>query len=419
MVMKQGFSRGAVSLFIVVFSAMLLSVVTISFLRLMIQDQTQASDNDLSQSAYDSAQAGVQDAERAILRYQNYCPANAGQAECSPETLAKWATVCNQSLVGIYDSSIVGREQPVQTGSSNFNQAYTCVKVALDTPDFIGVASEGDATIVPLRADANFDNIRVNWWNSSDIGNSGVSQTVSLPDFNVSDSNPLPSSSNWDNTSDPNNKSYRPSLLRTQLIEASASGYSVNDLASVNNNNSKGGNWAMFNYPTCGQPCSPTDSYSPNITGFATADSPQVNKNGQSVDAKCINSLSAGGYACGQIIYLPSAATVDVNGNQSVVAYLVIKPLYHATHFQVQLFSGSTPVNFKAVQPEIDSTGRAADLFRRVAVRVNLFDSNFPFPSNAVDVTGSFCKNYVVSSSTNEFKSINTVSGSTINNCKR
>ena len=52
-----------------------------------------------------------------------------------------------------------------------------------------------------------------------------------------------------------------------------------------------------------------------------------------------------------------------------------------------------------AVQPEIDSTGRADTIFRRIKSRVNVgFNTNgsFTFPEQGVDITGSLCKNFYV-----------------------
>ena len=88
--------RGAVSLFIVVFAALLITIVTVSFVRIMLQDQQQATTTDLSQSAYDSAQAGVEDAKRALLKYQDIC--NSG-GNCLTAANIINSNVCNTAII--------------------------------------------------------------------------------------------------------------------------------------------------------------------------------------------------------------------------------------------------------------------------------------------------------------------------------
>ena len=77
------------------------------------------------------------------------------------------------------------------------------------------------------------------------------------------------------------------------------------------------------------------------------------------------------------------------------MAYLRLSALYKGAHFRVSLVGAQ----FKAVQPIVDSTGRASDIFRRVQSRVDLYDTSFPYPDAAVDVTSNFCKDFGVTDS--------------------
>ena len=89
---SKKFHKGGVSIFIVVIVAVLVSIVSVSFLRLMLRDQEQASRLDLSQSAYDSAQAGVEDAKRFLHRYQQEC---GGGVNLATDTCKKMQTALN------------------------------------------------------------------------------------------------------------------------------------------------------------------------------------------------------------------------------------------------------------------------------------------------------------------------------------
>ena len=63
---QQNNNRGAVSIFIVLFTALLVTIIATGFIQLMLRNQQQSVNSDLSQSAYDSALAGVEDAKRAL-----------------------------------------------------------------------------------------------------------------------------------------------------------------------------------------------------------------------------------------------------------------------------------------------------------------------------------------------------------------
>ena len=59
--------KGMASLYLVAFTTLLLGVLTMSFVRVMVTESKESSNSDLSQSAYDSALAGIEDAKTAII----------------------------------------------------------------------------------------------------------------------------------------------------------------------------------------------------------------------------------------------------------------------------------------------------------------------------------------------------------------
>lgn len=381
---------GAVSLFIVLFAAMLLTVVTVSFSRMMVQDQQQASNQDLSQSALDSAQAGVQDAQRAILRYAKGC-ALADSTICG-QSLDAWKTTCNAALVGLGIAST--GEVPIQQNSedASLNQAYTCVKVTMDTEDVIGTLGSDSITIIPLRGKANFDSIQLQWYLSEDLGNPEAA-TVAV---NASNPGALLPKASWSKD--------KPSVMRIQLIQYGDQGFEMSDFDATVGGESNTN--TLFLYPTT----------IPSGTAFFSDDNRPSRILGTTTST-CRSSLASGGYACSQRVLLPGA--IDASSSSIKTAYLVLKPLYNATHYRLQLLSGGNVVPFDGVQPSIDSTGRANDMFRRVETRVNLINSNFPFPESAIYTEGSLCKNFNVTNTAGDFPTINTinVSTNTINGC--
>lgn len=108
--------------------------------------------------------------------------------------------------------------------------------------------------------------------------------------------------------------------------------------------------------------------------------------------AKCNTSFVDGEYACTVTLRLPN----PIDGNvANRGAFLRLSALYNGAHYSVRLKNGSEYVKFNNVQPVVDSTGRANDLFRRIRARVEL-KGDFTYPQAAIDLQGNLCKNFTV-----------------------
>jgi len=395
----KNYQSGAVSLFVVIFAMLLITVVTISFLRLMVNDQSQASNSDLSQSAYDSAQAGVEDAKRVLLRYQTICSTQ-GSAACDQLATQINAADCNAALriggvIGAdaengSNGSKTGEILVQQTvGDKQLDQAYTCVTIKMLTDDYVGTIAKGGSKLVPLigkngDGSTDFDTVKIEWFSTEDIGKS-ASGTYALSYAPVADGQPLLASSSW-----PTN---RPGILRTQLMQFGPN----STLSSFDSTTSSGGvtesnTNTLFLYPTLAA-ASPSQSFTakdqrkPN----AASDAPADQKSDTPLPVTCKSNLSEGGYACELSLTLPQPV-----GGGARTAFLRISSYYNDSHFRVSLKKNNLTTSFNAVQPVIDSTGRANTLFRRVADRVDLIDTSFPYPDAGVDVTGNLCKDFAV-----------------------
>lgn len=355
---------GSVSMFAVVFSALLIIIITMSFVGIMMQDQQQAADADLSQSAYDSALAGVEDAKRALLLCEE------DSTKCPSELASQ---PCNDVIKNLTDlsSSVTEEGVKVKTGTSDeLNQAYTCVKVETDTFDYLGSLSANEFEIIPLETTNYFDTVAIEWFNVNNLS----SQTNMAIDLQNSGTTPLLSRSDW-----PIN---RPSVIQAQLIQYdNQNGFRLNNF---NNHSAKNSNSStLFLYPS---------SVGTNQVSFIS-DSRRSSSNTLS-PIVCKNSLSSGGYSCSASLVLPNPI-----GGGSRTAFLRIGSFYNNSDYRVTLKNSkdaTSIVKFDNVQPEIDSTGRANDLFRRVKVRVKLTDTAFPYPDAAVYTSGDLCKNFMV-----------------------
>lgn len=377
------YHKGAVSIFVVVFFSLLITVFAVGFIRLTLKGTQQAATVDMSQDAYDSAQAGIEDAKRALIRLGNVCGPLGNASECTSLKSTINSETCNVSLSGVV--AVTGGEVKVQqtTGDQALDQAYTCVTITRNTTDFLGTLISDESKVVPLAGVSNFDRIKIEWFNSNNL--TGTSKALNLlREAEVLTASPIPLLAKSDY---PTN---RPPVLRAHLVQVGPTFNPSNIEGSANTS-------TMFFYPVSGV-ITPNPN-SPITLGFN--DGARQAKDKRPTVLKCQTTLAVASYACAVELTLPSEVT------STSTALLQLKMIYNQADYRVSLCKGSCSVatnvvKFNGVQPMVDSTGRANDLFRRVQVRVEGVDT-YPYPESAIQTSGNFCKNFILTDNTADY----------------
>lgn len=363
---------GAVSIFVVIFFALLLSVITLGFVRLMSQDQLQSTTFDLSQSAYDSAEAGVEDAKRALIRYREACGANAGSTECQAFQNAINARECDtlnrlsgQLGLNVNDDGSIRVE--TTSGDSALQQAYTCVQVAMSTEDYIRRVDANTSDFVPLRGTGNFSSVDISWFIAADAGLGADGEFV-LPGTDEDDDYTppqLPAVEEWGEATPP--------VMRVQLLQHEGESFNQEGLEQ--------GSSTLFLYPVA------SGGTPGNEVPFT-----RYSRGAQSQPIMTNCTEEAGGYACTARLQLTGSLAMT----PEKASYLKVTPLYKGSTFRLQLDGGN--VEFDGVQPSVDSTGRANDVFRRLDSRIRFDDATGGYPESALETTSDICKDFAVSS---------------------
>lgn len=359
--------QGATALIVVIFSVLLLVTVSLGFMRLVVHDQQRTTDDELSRGAYDSSIAGVEDGKRVLQA----CIANGDAAACSALANGECNTVHTAKILSPSDDSTNQSEVLLQnsTGTSGgFDQAYTCVKIDRETDDFTGALSADTSQVIPLRTTGSFTDIIVSWFLKPD-----PSVTV---DLNADGT--LPASTMWSPVGE-----VRPPILRVQLMQYRQGSFSLSDF------DEDGGGHTVYLYPsTVGASDTLPVSFGSDLRRTASTD-------GLLKAVRCdASALASSTYVCSARLTLPLPVGATTPSERA--AYLRVTSIYGNTDFRIQ----ADGTKFLDVEPAIDSTGRAADVFRRVRARVQLVspvDTQL-YPRATVDITKNFCKNFAVSS---------------------
>lgn len=390
---------GAVSLFVVIFTALLFVAVTVGFTVLMLSDQQQATDNDLAQSALDSANAGTEDAKRVLAQYADCVERNNNAGTCYSIRRAVEEGNCNtvNAALGSRDSTDERQIQQTESdteASEALQQAYTCVKITPNTNTYVGqTRGEDSIRLIPLKTDGDaFDTVQINWLKREDMELDDRS-----PNFEPIDPYPgtetatpevlpLPSRDDW-------KLQDRGAILRVGSLQYAPGHINVNAIDEAAR--------AIFLYPNDNLVVNETIDLSDASLEDMHRPLPPVDQS--NLEGKYVNTPievrceddPARTYLCTTSIRLPNSA------DASLLRYLTLSSVYRSVSFEISLLdTARNPVQFKNVQPEIDVTGRANDVFRRVVSRVEAADaSEAPYPRAALGTTDSICKDFIITDS--------------------
>ena len=414
---------GAASIFIVIFTTILLSIITLSFVRIMISESNLTINYNLSQSAYDSALAGIEDAKVALLKYHECISKGDNTSDSCKRAIdaiqAEGATD-NCDIV----KEMLGRpgdegETMIQSESQSFtedgvsevgetiDQAYTCVKISENTDDYLGTLNQNYRTkIIPIRTAsdvAQVNRIELKWYNSEDRGK--VESNSAIYNTSVSDSSITTNrlgygrDSSYQESNNFTNSPLAPPVIQFQFIQT-ADYFTLSQFDR--NADSTTNTGSLLLRPSSNGTSLITNSAS---TGLAASAAKEFNN---TIDVKCDNGTS-NSYSCTASINLPN----PIGGQRNDATTFVRLALPYSapdTSFSLKLYNCSNPtagtsssecqqVQFGGVQTKVDSTGRANDLFRRVEARVEMVDVYFPYPEFSATLSGkddSVWKNFWV-----------------------
>lgn len=369
---------GLVSLFVVIFSSLLLIILATGFVRLMTQDLSQSVNSDLSMSARDAALAGVEDAKRVLAECEKSGWNWTGNSACRAIAAEKCDTVAKSGIAGNVNDS----ETIIQTTSGagansgqELNQAYTCVKIDPSAPDHKVDINQNQSALIPLNAKADVSKIEISWQLVGDPGN--LSQTGVTRPGGAASGMSMYKNTEWRNA---------PALIQASLANPGSS-FTLSDLDA----NGKSG--SVFLYPnSVTANSSASHDVGDALVTRRASDSQAVSNESQAVP--CSQTRYAGGdYFCKATISFASPLAAN-----SSTALLRLTAHYRNASARVVLYDAANNiVAFTDGQPVVDSTGRANNLFRRVEARLETGTlKSVAYPENAVDIGGSLCKDFYV-----------------------
>ena len=413
---NKKFRRGAASFYIVAFSTLILMIVAASFAAVIISEVTRTSNDDLSQSAYDSALAGVEDAKLAYYSYENCRSADgkmpAAVAPNDDTTITCGELVwymehpdCNMvgNMLGRSKNDVVAVEETNTDASNNMQQYYTCVEIQDSLKDYRGTLSasniikvmrakfDDDATTTPENRIANkIEKVKISWYADTDYEGNLTSDGYT----NISSDNKVvfPTLAT---------KAATPPTISIAMVQTGLE-FDINSFETTQGDQTNRG--MLYLVPTSDVDVAKT-TVNNNHKGTVYEDhTSKISASGfkKSNDKTAQNlpytvycgEADKSEFACSALIDLPRP--IGGTRNSETFMFVVGLPYGKAgksnqVTFALEFFcadgvkcgentvvgengetttESTSQANLKGVQVQVDSTGRANDLFRRVETRL-------------------------------------------------
>ena len=331
--------RGIVSFMVTLIMMIVISLIVLGFAQVSRRNQRETLDRQLSTQAYYAAESGVNDAIKVV---------NSG-AITDLYTNPSYTTDCNAlptALAGLGTSSVLNP-------SSTANVKYTCLllNTKLTNLSYTLVGNQ-KSVAAPLNLNGNLSRLRIEWEASGTQKNPA--------DCGAATS--LPRTTAW--TCD-----Y--AMLRVDLTQSTSLG--SNAAQNLSNNT------VSFYLRPASSGSSPTAAVSTfSLSSSPTTRARSAAANCDATTGKCVAVLTFSGGASSTQYYMRvgalynDASKIGISGN----------------------VNGASIASFSDAQIAIDSTGKAQDQLRRIAVRLATQSSTVP--ANALQTNSTLCKTFVV-----------------------
>ncbi len=407
------FKEGAASFYIVAISTLILVIIAASFAAVIVSEVTRTSNDDLSQSAYDAALAGVEDGKLAFYNYQQ-CKEESDPASkyvydggMSCEELIHKIENLDNSLTEEEKCDVVAEALNrnvemdengnklgvlVQEGNTNGNdmkQYYTCTKISSLTDDYLG----------ELTPDDPEHSVRIRFWGETGDGaKTSELAYVRLSWYSISgnaENNGNGKNLEWASPSNGGKSLFGetkvvPPALSLGFVQT-AMNFKLSDLDMTEGDATDRG--TLYFVPVNGAGAEGEGYYTlgttnnepavPDDKGFAKSNNKEVKNKPFAVSC---SADSTEDYACSALVPIPKWVGAGNRNPGTLVFSVALLYGEPKTDYRLEFLDSSFKrMPLDGVQISVDSTGRANDLFRRVDTRLEPADAAYPYPIYGIE----------------------------------